>query len=1303
MPGDVPGIIDPDMSDAEQELLASIESLPKSQRARFSKRLDGARRISDPQRRDHVFEKIIKDLNAGSAGAERRRAAIPDEFTYPDLPITERREELLTAIRDNQVVIVAGETGSGKSTQLPKLCMELGRGVTGWIGHTQPRRIAARSIAERIAEETGTTIGSLIGYAMRFTDTVSESTVVKVLTDGLLLAEIQRDRSLSRYDTIIIDEAHERSLNIDFLLGFLTQLLPNRPDLKLIVTSATIDTARFSKHFGGAPIVEVSGRAYPVEVRYRPLEMGGEVRDQPEAICDAVVELIRDQPGDILVFCSGEREIRDAADALAELKLKHTEIVPLYARLSSAEQHRVFQPHTGRRIVIATNVAETSLTVPGIRSVVDPGTARISRFSRRTKVQRLPIEPISKASANQRAGRCGRLGPGVCVRLFSEEDFESREAFTEPEIQRTSLASVILQMAALGLGDIEAFPFLDPPDTRQIRDGVLLLEELGALDPAAHGTRGWLTPVGRQLAQLPLDPRLARMVLAGHDEGCLRDILIIVSGLSIQDPRERPAEHRDRAKELHAKFNEPNSDLLSWLKLWEYVRKLRKASTSGQFRRQCRDELLNHRRLREWQDVHTQLKQITDEMGLQRSQQETTGDSVHRALLAGMLSHIGHKDPNGYEYRGARGAKFAINPGSVLFKRGPEWVMAAELVETTRLWAQQVAKVEPAWIEDVGSHLVRRSYSDPWWSEELGAAIANETITIFGISLIADRQVQFGRIDERQARELFIRHALIWGEWETHHAFAAHNARQFADIEDLQTRHRRTDLMVTDEEVFDFFDASIPADVTTVRHFDAWWKGQRAVTPHLLDLDLDVLTRAETDDLDADAFPPVWTHGDITLPLVYEFDHGSQTDGVTVIVDVALLDRLNPAVFEWNVPGLRAELITSLIRSLPKRLRKIFAPVPETAARLVDVLDPTNGAPIDALRRELSQVAGVPVLPEDFDLERVPTHLRPRFRIVDSDGEPIAESDDLELLRTEFRSEARSAVSNVSHDLEQSGLTRWEFGDLPRSVTIEGPGHRIDAFPALVDDGDSVSIRLLATKDEQMESMWVGTRRLLALHLNSPHRLLKPLLTSDAKLALVTSPYPDQADGLNDGLDAALDAVLASHGGLVFTQSGFTRLLDGMRSSIADEIVEVGSVSIAIMEALRAAYIAAEPLVAEAFEPSIRDVGDQLGRLIYPGMLTAMGLKRLPDLLRYVSALEYRLSRLAETLPRDRARMATVHPLEAEFDHLIDTLPSSPELIDIGWQLQELRVSLFAQPIGVNGTVSEKRIRQALRQVAMTG
>ncbi len=1286
-----------------QHLRAAIRRLPPHQQTRFSKRLSGVRKIDDPDRRSRILDRIAADLEGIERRRELRAASIPEKLVYPDLPITDKRDELLETIRDNQVVIVAGETGSGKSTQLPKICMELGRGVDGWIGHTQPRRIAARSIAERIAEETATEIGGLVGFAMRFTDTVSDRSVVKVLTDGLLLAEIQRDRDLSRYDTIIIDEAHERSLNIDFLLGFLTELLPRRPDLKLIVTSATIDTKRFSEHFEDAPIVEVSGRGYPVDIRYRPLETGGEVRDQPEAICDAVNELVRDHSGDILVFCSGEREIRDAADALSDLKLKHTEIMPLYARLSSAEQHRVFQPHTGRRIVIATNVAETSLTVPGIRSVVDPGTARISRFSRRTKVQRLPIEPISKASANQRAGRCGRIGPGVCIRLFSEEDFGNRDEFTEPEIQRTSLASVILQMAALGLGDVESFPFLDPPDTRQIRDGVLLLEELGALDPAAHNTKGWLTPLGRQLAQLPLDPRLARMVIAGAEHDCLDEILVIVSGLSIQDPRERPSEQRARADELHGRYAEPRSDFLGWLRLWEYIRKQRKKLSSSQFRRLCRDEFLNHRRIREWQDVHGQLRQLTDEMGLARDRGPADGDTIHKALLTGLLSHIGRKDPNGYEYLGARGARFAINPGSVLFKKGPEWIMAGELVETTRLWAQDVTELDPTWAEEVGGDLVKRSFSDPWWDAELGAAIANETVTLFGLRLFADRTVQYGRIDAAAARGLFVRHALVWGEWETHHAFAAHNRRQVAEVEDMQNRHRRTDLMIGDDELFDFFDARIPDDITTVRHFDVWWKRQRPKTPHLLDLNLDALIRPEVDSLDEHDFPPVWVYGDLRLPLAYEFDYGSQTDGVTVIVDVGVLDRLDPAVFEWNVPGLRHELVASLIRSLPKRLRKAFSPVPETVERLMSEIDPGDGSPVDAIRRRLSTWADTPVLPEDFDLSRVPTHLRPRFRVTDSDGAPIAESSDLEELRTKFRSEARATVSSVRHDIERSGLTDWTFGDLPRTVAIEGPGHSIDAFPALVDDGESVSVRLTPSPEEQADAMWEGLRKLLAFHLNAPGKLLRSLLTADAKLALVTSPYEDQDEWLNDCLACALDAVIRDAGGLVWTEAGFDRLLQQMRDLITEQLTEVGNKSIAIMETLRDAYIAAEPLTAEAFAPSIEDVGDQLSRLVYAGMLTHMGIGRLDDLHRYLAAIEWRLAKLAETLPRDRERMTRIQPLEAEHDRLLDTLPPSPELIDIGWQLQELRVSLFAQQLGVKGTVSEKRVRQALRSVAMTG
>ncbi len=1285
------------------EVRQRAQALPENHRTRVLKRLGGLSKVADGDRRASILERINADVERMAGRREQRLVRLPSRLRYPDLPITDRRDELLIAIRDNQVVIVAGETGSGKSTQLPKLCMELGRGVDGYIGHTQPRRIAARTIAERIAEETGTEVGGLVGYAMRFTDRVSDDSIVKVLTDGLLLAEIQRDRTLSAYDTIILDEAHERSLNIDFLIGFLARLLPERPDLKLIVTSATIDTKRFSEHFADAPIVEVSGRTYPVEVRYRPLDARGEERDQTDGICDAVLELVADIDGDILVFCSGEREIRDAADALAELELRHTEILPLYSRLSSAEQHRVFQPHTGRRIVIATNVAETSLTVPGVRAVVDPGTARISRYSRRTKVQRLPIEPISRASADQRAGRCGRIGPGICIRLYTEDDYESRPAFTEPEIQRTSLASVILQMAALGLGDVDRFPFLDPPDGRQIRDGVLLLEELGALDPAAHGTRGWLTSTGRRLAALPLDPRLARMVVEADRRGCLREVLIIVSALSIQDPRETPSEQRDRARALHARFAEPGSDFLTWLRLWAHIEEKRKALSSRKFRALCRDEFLNHRRVREWQDVHTLLRRLGSELDLGLNSTPAERDQIHRAVLAGVLSHIGHKDPAGYEYRGARGARFAINPGSVLFKKGPEWVMAGELVDTTRLWAQDVATIDPAWAEEVGGHVVKRTHSDPWWDAERGSAVASETVSLFGMMLASGRTVQYSRVDPSAARELFIRHALVWGEWETHHAFVAHNRRQIEAVEELEVRNRRADLRVSDDELYEFFDERVPADVVTVRHFDRWWRDRRAESSHLLDLDLDALIRPDAETPDAELFPTEWMHGDLRLPLTYEFDVASQTDGVTVEVPVDLLDRIDPDVFEWNIPGLRRELVEALVRALPKRLRRVFAPIPDTVAQLVEVVDPADGSPTEVLRRELSRLAESPVLPEDFDLERVPNHLRPRFRVVDAQGAPIAESDDLEQLRTRFRNQARTTVTTARHPLERSGLTDWTFGDLPRSVEIRGPDHTVEAFPALVDEGDTVSVRLMATRDEQLDAGWEGLRKLLAFRLRSPDRLLRGLVTPQAELALATGPYENRTEWLNDCLACALDAVMVDAGGLAWNRAEFDARVAQVRDDLADRLEEVGAKAVAILEALQDAYVAAEPLASDAFSEALADVSDQLSRLVYPGMLTHMGIGRLDDLGRYLRAVEYRLRRLPEAVERDRMRMEQIQRLQAEHDQLLETLPPSPELIAVGWQLQELRVSFFAQPLGAAGPVSEKRIRTALRALAMGG
>ncbi|MEN8114301.1 MAG: ATP-dependent RNA helicase HrpA [Actinomycetota bacterium] len=1233
------------------------------------------------------------------ARIERRRAAVPARIAYPaELPITERRDELLEAIRDNQVVIVAGETGSGKSTQIPKLCLELGRGVKGTIGHTQPRRIAARSIAQRVAEELGTTVGAAVGYAMRFSDQTSDETLVKVMTDGLLLAEIHRDRQLRRYDTIIIDEAHERSLNIDFLLGYLTSLLPKRPDLKLIITSATIDTERFSSHFGDAPVIEVSGRTYPVEMRYRPLDdaTASEPRDQTQGICDAVEELYTEGDGDILVFCSGEREIRDAVDALGELRLPHTEIVPLYARLSAGEQNRVFKAHTGRRVVVSTNVAETSLTVPGIRYVVDVGTARISRYSRRTKVQRLPIEPISQASANQRAGRCGRLGPGICIRLYDGDGFESRSACTEPEIERTNPASVILQMAARDLGDIETFPFLDRPDSRSIRDGLARLIELRAIEPAKQGTSPRVTKLGRRLADLPIDLRLARMIIEADKNGCLNEVLVIASALAIIDPRERPAEKETQAEQMHTRFRDDESDFYSWLNLWEYLSDERRARTSNQFRRLCRNEYLNYRRVREWQDLHAQLRDVARELGFSRNRRPAERENVHRTLLTGLLSNVGKKDPSSHEYRGARGSRFSINPGSTLFKRNPEWVMAAELVETTRLWARSLATVKPEWIEDAAKHLVNRSHSDPWWDTGRGAAYANETVTLYGIPVHTDRPVLYHRIDADGARDLFIRHALVAQEWDSHHAFAEHNASVIDEVLDLEARYRRSDLLVDDEDIVTFFDQRIPADIVSVRHFDRWWKEARAENPRRLDLSVDDLLESEADMPGEDSFPDAWQSGDVMMPLVYEFDPTSVRDGVTIDVPISGLAKVDPALFEWLVPGLREELVVTLMRTLPKQTRKQLAPIPETARAVLEDHDPTAEGLVPFLRRSLTRYAGVPIPIDAFEFERLPAHLRPQFRIVDDAGNTIAEGDDLAALRNQLGDEARAAMTAMRHPLERTGLTTWEIGDLPLEIAIDGAGRTVAAYPALVDEGDFAAVRLFASPSEQTVMMWDGTRRLLTLDLPSPVGQLRRLVTEDGRRAVAAGPHETFDAWADDCLACALDETMSNAGGPAWDATAFDTLLARARSESPDLLVAVASDALEILDEHREIRTAMAALTDERFRDALDDIDEQLHRLVYPGFVASVGIDRLDDLQRYLQAITRRLEQLPEHTERDRGHMARVHALEDEWEGLSDALPDSAELVAVAWMIQELRVSLFAQSIGSKGKASEKRIVEAL-------
>ncbi|MDO9496634.1 MAG: ATP-dependent RNA helicase HrpA, partial [Nocardioides sp.] len=951
------------------------------------------------------------------------------QIVYPaELPVSQRRDDIAAAIRDHQVVILAGETGSGKTTQLPKICLELGRGqgrADGGdgklIGHTQPRRIAARSVAERIAEELGTELGDLVGYQVRFTDRTSKASRVKLMTDGILLAELQRDRKLLRYDTIIIDEAHERSLNIDFLLGYLRRLLPQRPDLKLIITSATIDVERFATHFD-APVIEVSGRTYPVEVRYRPLverpeeDEEGEtvVRDQTEAIVDAVRELCAEGPGDILVFLPGEREIRDTADALGDAKLERwgrnqggVEIVPLYSRLSAAEQHRVFSSHSGRRVVLSTNVAETSLTVPGIRYVIDSGVARISRYSVRTKVQRLPIEAISQASANQRSGRCGRVAAGIAIRLYSEEDFESRPEFTEPEILRTNLASVILQMASLGLGDVGRFPFVEPPDKRNVNAGVQLLEELGAL------SEGKLTKVGRRLARLPIDPRLARMIIEAERLGCVRDVIVIAAALSLQDPRERPVEMRPQADQMHARFKDESSDFLTFLNLWRYLKGQQAELGSSAFRRLCKREFLNYLRVREWQDFESQLRRVAKEMGIEVGpvKDGMDSDGIHQALLSGLLSHIGmleerEKEKPGRggrrpmrEYVGARGAKFAIFPGSALAKKSPPFLMAGELVETSRLWARQNASIQPEWAERLGGDLVKRSYSEPHWSKKRASVMAHEKVTLYGVPLVADRLVSFGKVDPEYSRELFIRHALVYGEWSTHQKFFEHNRALLEEVEELEHRLRRRDIVVDEHTLFDFYDARVGRDVVSGAHFDRWWKDKRREDPDYLTFDPAMLRHETTEEIREEDYPEQWSSEGLTFPISYHFEPGSADDGLTIDVPVATLNRVGADDFSWNVPGLREELVTSLIRSLPKQLRVSFVPAPNTARAFLAAVPAGEESLLDALERHLRSTTGVVVPRTAWDWEKVPEHLRPTYRVVGADGREQARGKDLEALK----------------------------------------------------------------------------------------------------------------------------------------------------------------------------------------------------------------------------------------------------------------------------------------------------------------
>ncbi|RDH97934.1 ATP-dependent helicase HrpA [Curtobacterium sp. AG1037] len=1281
-------------------------------------------------------------------------------ITYPpELPVSQRRDDIAAAIRDHQVVIVAGATGSGKTTQLPKICLELGRES---IGHTQPRRIAARTIAERVSEELGGELGDLVGYQVRFTDKVSANTRIKLMTDGILLNEIHFDRDLKRYDTIIIDEAHERSLTIDFLLGYLKRLLPRRPDLKVVITSATIDPESFSQHFGGAPIIEVSGRTYPVEVRYRPLVAddatdadddadarnddtdprtddsgsrggaGADDRDVLQGITDALDELAQEDPGDVLVFLSGENEIRDAQDAIEGRKYPGTEVLPLYGRLSAADQHRVFErrstPGIRRRVVLATNVAETSLTVPGIKYVVDTGTARISRYSPRAKVQRLPIEAISQASANQRSGRAGRTSAGIAIRLYSEPDFDRRPEFTDPEILRTNLAAVILQMISLGFGDIESFPFLQPPDSRGVKDGLDLLRELRAVDGD-----GRITKTGRQLTRLPIDPRLGRMVLEAGRQGVGREVIAIVSALSIQDPRERPLEKRAHADQLHARFADPTSDFLTLLNLWNHIEDQQEAMSSSAFRRLCKAEFLNYLRIREWQDLYRQLaraaKQVDVRVGQSRSED---GDAVHRSLLAGLLSQIGLRDKEKRDYLGSRNTRFVVFPGSVLAKKQPDAVMAAELVETSRLFARTVGRIDPAWVEPLAGDLLKRTHGEPHWEKKQGAAVAYERVTLFGVPVVQRRRVQYKRVDPEHSRELFIRHALVEGEWDAQQAFDRDNRKLRRDLEQLEERTRRRDILFDDERVYDFYDARIPADVATTRDFEGWWRQARRDQP-------DLLTMRRSDLLDEDAaeaaqdqqeYPTQWRSGDQRLAIKYRFEPGAQDDGVSVQVPLALLPRMREEGFDWQVRGLRKELVTALIKSLPKQIRKNVVPAADWAEKIVAELpDDAPTEPTESFRATLAKaiqrMTYVTVDESDFDLARVPAHLLPTWAVVDERGRRVESGKDLSALQAKLKDRTRQSVASATAkaasrpggaarvagassgvQLERSGMTAWPPQDLPQVLDTKQAGRVIRAYPSLVEEGDgpkaTVGVELLATPGDRAVRMPAGVRRLVMHAVPSPVSYVQSHLTAQEKLALAASPYPSTAALFDDVLAAVVDAGIrrAHPDGLIFTKAEFEAVRDAVSATVVDTMFTAVSEVAAVLTAQRAADKALKQANAMALLPALSDMRQQSERLVFPGFVSVAGLDRLRRIRVYLQGIDARVQKLLQNPGRDAGWMREVSVATDRYTDAGGTFPPSigahPELVHARWMLEEFRLSLFAQELGTAETVSLQRITKAL-------
>ncbi len=1268
-----------------------------SDRFRLRRELQQLERKPD----DGHTARLLAQIGASCERRNGRMRGVPTPDYPDDLPVAQRRDEIIKAIQEHQVVVICGETGSGKTTQLPKMCLDAGRGVDGYIGHTQPRRIAARSVADRIAEELKTPLGQQVGYKVRFTDKTHRESYIKLMTDGILLAEIQQDRYLNDYDTLIIDEAHERSLNIDFLLGYLRWLLPKRRDLKLIITSATIDPQRFSDHFGGAPIIEVSGRTYPVEIRYRPLVdvEGEDERDQVDAILEAVDELGREGSGDILVFLPGEREIREAAEALRKHHPPSTEILPLYARLSAEEQHRVFEAHGRRRVVLATNVAETSLTVPGIRYVVDGGQARMSRYSWRAGVQRLPIEKISQASANQRSGRCGRVAAGIAIRLYSEEDYNSRPAFTEPEILRTNLASVILQMETMQLGEIEKFPFVEAPDLRLIRDGYKLLFEVGAVDADFN-----LTPVGHTLAKLPVDPRLGRMLLTAEKEGAIKEVMVMAAALAIQDPRERPMDKQQAADEKHARFKAEDSDFLSLLNLWDYFHQQRKELSKSQFRKLCQKEFLSWTRLQEWHDIHQQIRSTLLESGIKENEKPAEYSGIHRSLLSGLLGNIGLKDEN-QEYQGANGRKFLVFPGSNLRKKPPQWVMAAELVETSKLYARTAGKIQPEWIEEFGAHLLKRHYTEPHWEQNSANVSAFERTSLYGITITPKRRVSYGRIDPITSREIFIRHALVYGEYKTNAAFFRHNGELIAEVETLEAKGRRRDILADEKLLHDFFKPRVPANVVNGASFEKWRKQAEAKTPKLLFLTREYLMQRDAGHERSGQFPDSMAVQGMILPLRYHFEPNAEDDGVTVRIPLLALNQLSPVRFEYLVPGMLEEKITAMIRALPKQIRKQFVPAPDYARAALEAIEPNETLPLqEALGKQLLRMSGTRIDGDLWEQLELTDHLLMRFEVVDESGTVVKTGRDLAALRTKVGQQARQElIRQPTQVIEKQNLTEWSFGNLPATHTLEMGGMKLHAWPALVApsaQSSHVDIKLFDNEAEALRQHRLGTLRLFMLALPADVRDV-PRHVPQMQALCMQYAATGKCEELKEAMTRyAFRQAFAEYLD-IRKQDSFNAALQLARKHIFPQAQELARLLIPSFTLYHDIRKQLKGKIPPTWLEALNDINDQLAHLVYPGFLDTLEPEELRHLPRYLKGIQRRLEKLTDAPTKDRALRVQVQPYWDRYKERLSKTgqplfgkdqQAANALREYRWMVEEFRISLFAQELGTAKPVSGKRL-----------